>query len=161
MNRTIVIHGVGGAEPGRVASDVASSLGMRIGEVKKVWSDGCEFVEIVDIESRRAVVEVNWSDLVSPVGVLGVIKYLLYVLTSMVDVASQPKMRAAVIYRALLFTVTPGAVFLVLAVSAAFVIENNATRRLALMLLLSASSVLTLYLRRLGSHFHYLWLLPT
>lgn len=99
MQRTIVVHGVGGTTPGVVAGAVASLLGLRQGSVETVWSEGHEFIEVTDQERARSVLEVNWSDLNSVQDAVGVLRYAAYILTSMVDVAAKSNRSVASCYQ--------------------------------------------------------------
>ena len=157
MDRVIVIHGVGGSIPGKVAGEVASSIGLSKGSVNSVWSLGREFVEIVDANGKQSVLEVNWSDLNPTTKTLGVLRYLVYIVTSMVDLTIGSGNRSAHLYRALLFTVGPGSVLFGLAVATAFVVEEASLRRLILISATLVLSVLIIYLRSLGSYIHFLW----
>jgi hypothetical protein len=157
MKKILVVHGVGGTTPGVVAGSVASCLGVLKGEVRRVWSDGREFVEITDQSAQRSVLEINWSDINPAAQSVGILTYLLHIVTSMLDVAAGSHRWFAKIYRAMVVTVTPGAALFVLASAASYVVDDTNLRRLSLILLTIGLAGLTLYLRRFGSHFLLLW----
>ena len=81
---------------------------------------------ITDDEQQRSVLEVNWSEFRAPKkSAFGILQHLTFLLTSMVDVASASARWMAPVYRASLFTITPGAVIFVLAASVSFVIVDD------------------------------------
>ena len=163
MNKKlIVLHGVGGSTAGTVASDVARVIGLSNADQRTIWLDGRSFIEIANLDDDRSVLEVNWSDLrKAPATTWGVLRHVLYMLTSMIDVAqSRLGGFAATLvatYRMFLFSGTVGAVAVMLISAAAFTIDNTGTRRLAVILLAGAFLVAAVYLQRFGRQFWWLW----
>jgi hypothetical protein len=161
MKRFIVIHGVAGEAPGTLATRVADAVGIRYGRQQTVLSEGRSFVEVSDNE--RSVLEVNWTDIrTASASVLGVLRHVLYMMTTMVDVAAKPltgiSAYAVSLYRAILFAATPGAVTILIMGAVAFTVEATEFRELLLLSIGVAFVGVTLYLQRFGGHFRWLWL---
>jgi len=163
MKRFVVIHGGAGSTPGAVAADFAGVIGITRARQRTAWADGHSFVEIADIDHDRSVLEVNWTDLrKASASMWGVLRHILYMVTSMLDVAAAPLSgisgRVVRLYRILLFSATPGAVCLLIMGAIAFTIEDTGLRRLLLIVLAGGFAVLAVYLQRFGKHFRWIWL---
>lgn len=156
----VAIHGVGNAKPNEIASALAGLLGFRSTRQTTAYSEGSSFVELQDEESGNSIVEVNWADLLkSHSTILGVLRHICFIVTSMLDVASSGSVLIRY-YRLVLLTITPGAVLFTVATAIGVSVSTDWYRSLLLFLLLLASLIVFWWLLQLGKHFRFfgLWI---
>jgi hypothetical protein len=162
-SRTVIaIHGVGDAQRRELARTLAGTLGFRSATLTDVVAERTLLTEARDAGSGDRVIEVNWSDILKPKSSLsGLLRHHVYLVTSMVDVAAKgdPDDARWVVrlYRWLLFTVTPGSIYLSIATAVAHAIPDAGTRRLVLIATLLAWCALSWWFLRLGKLYHWLW----
>lgn len=150
------------ARPRELARALAATLRFRSATITDIAVQNHIVTEVLDATSGDRVIEVNWGDVLKPKSSLwGLLRHHIFLITSMVDVAVMGYPGHAQwigrIYRWLLFTVTPGSVFLSISTAVAFAVPQAGVRRSALIILTVGWCVLSWWFLKVGRLYHFLW----